>query len=64
MFSTMDADEEAHLSSCIRGYQVYNVIWSATVEEEFQYAREVGNAKDRYPISDLQDSDVAGQVPQ
>ena len=52
MFSTMDVDEEVHLSSCICEYQVYNVIWSATVEEEFQYAREVGNAKDRYLISD------------
>ena len=64
MFSTMDANEEAHLSFCIQGYQVYNVIWSATVEEEFQYVREVGNAKERYPISDLQVSDAAGQVPQ
>ena len=30
----MDADEEAHLSFCTRGYHVYNVIWSATVEQE------------------------------
>ena len=38
MCSTMDADEEAHLSSCIRGYHVYNVIWSATIGEELQFA--------------------------
>ena len=26
MFSTTDANEEAHLNPCIRGYHVHNVI--------------------------------------
>ena len=48
MFSTKDADEEAHLSFFIRGDHVYNAISSATVGEELQCAREVGIAKDGY----------------
>ena len=35
------------------GYHVYNAIWSATVREELQCVREVGNAKDRYVISPM-----------
>ena len=53
MFSTMDADEEAHLSSFKHGYHIYNAIWSVAIREELQCAREVGNAKDRYTISVL-----------
>ena len=40
MFSTMDADIEAHLSSFICDYHVYNAIWSVTVGEELQCANE------------------------
>ena len=43
MFSTMDANEDAHLSYCICGYRVCNIFWSATVGEELQ-CKEVGNA--------------------
>ena len=42
MFSTIDAKKEAHLSSCIHGYHVYNAIWSATVGEELQWAKKFG----------------------
>ena len=48
MFSNTDANKELHLSSCIYGYHIYNVIWSVTVGEELQYAREIENAKDGY----------------
>ena len=58
MFSTMDTNKEAHLSSYVCGYYIYNAIWSVTVREELQYAREVGNAKDGYTISIIQGSDV------
>ena len=44
----------------IRGYYTYNAIWSATVGEELQCAREVGNVKDGYTISVLRGSDVVG----
>ena len=44
----MDADKEAHLSSCVCGYHIYNAIWSVTVREELQYAREIENAMDGY----------------
>ena len=49
----MDTKGEAFLSSCICGYHVYNDIWTATVGEELECAREVGNAKDRYAVSVL-----------
>ena len=48
MFSTMNADKEVHLSSCIYGYHIYNAIWSVTAGEELQCAREIENAKDGY----------------
>ena len=37
MFSTKEVNKVAHLSSCMHGYHVYNVIWSATVVEELMY---------------------------
>ena len=42
MVSTMDTDEEAHLNSCIRGYHIYNTIWSVTVGEVLQCAKKLG----------------------
>ena len=33
---------------CICGYYVYNTFWSATVGEELQCAKKLGNVKDRY----------------
>ena len=64
MISTMDANEGAHLSSCIGGYHIYNAIWSATVREKLQCAREVGDAKDQYTTSVLRGSDVVGRLLQ
>ena len=60
MISTMDANKGAHLSSCIGGYHIYNAIWSATVREKLQCAREVGDAKDQYTTSVLRGSDIVG----
>ena len=62
----MDANKVTHLSSHIRGYQIYNAIWDAiyAVREELQCAREVENVKDGYVISILQDSDVLDHLPQ
>ena len=49
MFSTMDADEEAHLSSCMCGYHVYNAIWSTTVGEELQCAKKLAKQRTDMP---------------
>ena len=35
----MDADEKAHLSSCIHGYHIYSGSWSAIVREKLQCAK-------------------------
>ena len=64
MFNTKDADEEAHLSSYICGYHIYNVIWNETVEEELQCTRQLENAKVKYVISVLQGSGVVGHLTQ
>ena len=61
---TMDGEEQMHLSSCIRGYHVYNAVWSAIVGEELPCTREVGNAKDRYAVSVLQGLNIVGHLPQ
>ena len=53
MFSTMDADIEAHLSSFIRDYHVYNAIWSVTVGEELQCANGIWECKGQIAISIL-----------
>ena len=39
MLSTMDANKEANLRSCIHVCHMYNAIWSATDEEEIQCAK-------------------------
>ena len=41
MYGTMDANEEAHLSFCKRGYHIYTVTWSETVGEELQCAKKL-----------------------
>ena len=60
----MDNEGEAFLNCCIRGYHVYNDIWTTIVGEELECAREVGNAKDRYAVSILRGSDIVGHLPQ
>ena len=42
MLNIMDVNEEAHLSSCIHGYHIYNAILSVTVGEEFQCVKKLG----------------------
>ena len=61
---TMDADKQVYLSSCVHGYHIYNSNWGAIAREELQWVREIGNMKDRYPISVLRHSDVVGHLPQ
>ena len=62
MFSTTDADEEAHLSSCIHGYHIYNAIWSATVKEEFQRAKKLRMRGTDMQIFILQSPNVVGAL--
>ena len=64
MFNTKDADEEAHLSSCICGYHIYNVIWNETETVEEELPRQLENAKVKYTISVLQGLGVVGHLTQ
>ena len=44
MFSTMKADKEAHLSSCICGC-IYNAIWSVTVSDSCSVQEKLGKQR-------------------
>jgi len=54
---------EMRIHSCIRGYHVYNAIWTASVGEELPCRREVTNAIDQYAVAVVKDSQVVGHLP-
>ena len=39
------------LSSCVRGYHVYQSIWRPTIGETYDCTREYTNVKDRYAVA-------------
>ena len=38
------------MNSCVRGYHVYQSVWTPVIGEELICRREVGNAHDRYAV--------------
>ena len=42
---------EFAVSSCIRGYHVYDTMWTAILGEELLCEREPGNVMDRYAVA-------------
>ena len=63
MFSTMNVDKEANLSSCVCEYHV-SMLFGVQQSEKSCSVQEVGNVKDRYAISVLHGSDVVGHLLQ
>ena len=51
------------MESCVRGYHIYNAIWSAPLGEELQCQREIGNSSDLYAVAVLKDSTTVGHLP-
>ncbi len=43
--------EEYEVSSVIRGFHVYQRLWSPSLEEQLECLREAGNDKDRYAVA-------------
>ena len=41
---------EFRMSSCVRGYDVYQCVWEAVVGENLECERETSNEKDRYAV--------------
>ena len=50
----------------VRGYydDVCKDVWTATVGEELQCARESGNSTDLYTVAILKDNEVVEHIPQ
>ena len=47
----MDNDSSLILTSCVRGYHIYQSIWRPTPAEIYACARESTNVKDRYAVA-------------
>ena len=50
------------LESCIRGYHVYKDVWTTTVGEELQCARESDSSTNHYVVVILSDNEKIGHV--
>lgn len=63
MCAVMD-DNEHTKPNCIRGYLVYQNIWSPYLGEILTYRRQPENVKDRYAVSTHKGSgEVVGHLP-
>ena len=51
--------EEYEASSVVRGFHVYQRLWSPSLEEQLECLREAGNDKDRYAVAVLRHGSVA-----
>ena len=56
-------DEELEISSCVRGYHVYQDIWTPAVGEELDCIREPTNSSDRYAVAVVKDGLTVGHLP-
>ena len=55
---------EFRMDSCIRGYHVYEEIWTAVFGEQLYTEREIGNVVDRYAVAVKKDSgETVGHLP-
>ena len=50
-------------ASSVRGFHIYQDIWTPVIGEELLCEREEGNPNDRYAVSVLDNSTVVGHVP-
>ena len=54
---------EFEYESCIRGYHIYEDMWSSTVGEHLICERETLNLTDRYAVAVLKDDVIIGHLP-
>ena len=48
---------------CVRGYHVYNVIWTAVNNEILTCERDSHNPRDRYAVAVMKNGTVVGHLP-
>ena len=51
------------IESCVRGYHVYQSVWTPTIGEELQCVREPTNIIDRYAVGVTKDGKIVGHLP-
>ena len=51
------------VDAMVRGYHVYQSVWTPTVGEELPCRREPGNIQDPFSVSIMNGTDVVGHVP-
>ena len=56
-------ETEFNIDSCVRGYHVYQLRWTAVVGEELTCRREPGNASDPFAVAVIKGSEIVGHVP-
>lgn len=61
--SSASGNEEFKVACCIRGYHVYNQIWTATMGEVLACEREPTNEQDRYAVAVLKSGTIVGHLP-
>ena len=57
------ASEEFVMESMVRGYHVYQDVWTPMVGEHLQCAREEDNTEDRYAVAVIKDNVTVGHLP-
>ena len=55
--------ESLQKESCIRGYHIYQQLWTAAVGEDLTCQRERGNTADAYAVSVIKDGTIVGHLP-
>ncbi len=55
--------EEYERACCVRGYHIYQAIWTAAVGEVLACEREPRNTTDRYAVAVKKDGTVIGHLP-
>ena len=63
MMSASEPEAELEVAGCIRGYHVFQEIWTATVGEILACEREPTNEKDRYAVAVLRSGTKVGHLP-
>ena len=54
---------EASVDSCVRGFHVYQDIWTPVMGEILVCRRETTNVEDRYAAAVYKSEEVVGHVP-
>ena len=61
----MESGEEMEfrMTSCVRGYHVYQRVWEAVIGENLECERETSNEKDRYAVVAKKAETIIGHLP-